>query len=110
MKNTPQCPCCCQIIPDVVFKQLKKDGIDIANDSRKDKAEDFRTKRNSFMSLTRSLLQSNGKAEIVVFNSKNTSKMKVTQVRKEGEAPSTDADALLSSFSSISFACAHPLT
>lgn len=92
MKQTPQCPCCCHIIPDVVFKQMKKDGYKIENDSTKELDEDFRDKRTTFMAITRALLQSDGKSERLVFNSRNTGKMKVFQVRKEGDAPSTDSD------------------
>jgi Zn-dependent metalloprotease len=96
MKQSTQCPCCCQIIPDVVFKQLKKDGFDVTNDSSNKLAENFREKRNGFMAITRALPpQGSGKAEISVYNSRNTGKMKVTLIRKEGATPSTDADVNL---------------
>jgi Zn-dependent metalloprotease len=97
MKNTPVCPCCCHIIPDVVFKQLKKDGFDIPNDSSKKLAEDFREKRNSFMGIARIMTaQGSGKAERLIYDSKGAGKMKVKLVRKEGDnTPSADSDVNL---------------
>ena len=96
MKNAPLCPCCCHIIPDVVFKQLKKEGYDVKNDSTKNLEEDFREKRETFMGITRALApQGSGKAERLVYDSRGTSKMKVKMVRKEGDTPNTDPDVNL---------------
>jgi Zn-dependent metalloprotease len=96
MKKTPLCPCCCHIIPDAVFRQLKKDGFEVKNDSTKNLGEDFREKRQSFMGLVRALApQGSGKAERSVYDSQGTGKMKVKLKRKEGDAPSTDADVNL---------------
>ncbi len=92
MKNAPLCPCCCQIIPDVVFKELKKEGYDVSNDSAKEESENFREKRKSFMGIARALAPQGGEAKILVYNSRNTGKMKVTLVRKEGDAPHADKD------------------
>jgi Zn-dependent metalloprotease len=96
MNVTPLCPCCCHIIPDVVFKQLKKEGYDVANDSVKKLEENFREKRESFMGITRAIApQGSGKAERFVYDSHGTGKMKVKLVRHEGDSASTDPDVNL---------------
>ena len=93
MKDTPLCPCCCHIIPDVVFKELKKEGYDVSNDSAKETSENFREKRQSFVTIARALApESKGPAKVFVYNSRNTGKMKVSLVRKEGDAPHADPD------------------
>jgi Zn-dependent metalloprotease len=87
MKNTPHCPFCCHIIPDVVFKQMKKEGIDVKADKSVKQAEDFREKRTEFSLMSRGIVSTvPGKAERYVFDSKNSNKMKLTLVRKENAA------------------------
>ena len=47
MKNTHSCPCC-YIIPDIVLKQLKKEGYDVPTNQSNKESEDFRLERASF--------------------------------------------------------------
>jgi Zn-dependent metalloprotease len=92
MKNTPKCPCCCFIIPDVVIKQLKKEGYDVPLNPKKE-VEDFRTERATFMSSERSLMAvSNNNGQRIVYDSQNSAKKKLKVVRKDGDPPVADSD------------------
>ena len=55
MKNTHSCPCC-YIIPDIVLKQLKKEGYDVPTNQSNKESEDFRLERASFMASERPLM------------------------------------------------------
>ena len=93
MKNIPQCACCCHIIPDIVMKQLKKEGYDLPTTPRVNDVEDFRAERSAFMGSARSLIAtppSNG--QILVYDSQNQARKKNLLVRKSGDKAVKDAD------------------
>ncbi len=93
MKHFPICNC--HIIPDVVFKELKKKGVDVESGSDVRRDQDFRVKRTEFMMVTRMLPDmelSEGKADRYVYNSQNTGKQKLKLERKEGNPDSKDVD------------------
>ena len=95
MKSTPYFPCQCHIIPDVVFKELKKKGADVESGSSERIDQDFREKRVEFAMVARLLPEMNaaeGKADRYVYNSQNTGKQKLKLSRKEGNAAAQDAD------------------
>ncbi len=95
MKSTHFLPCQCHIIPDVVFKELKKKGADVEPESPKRIDQDFREKRAEFMMVSRLLPDldaGSGEANRFVYNSKNTGKQKLKLARKETDPPSTDTD------------------
>ncbi len=95
MKSTHFPPCQCHIIPDVVFKELKKKGADVETDTPKRIDQDFRQKRTEFMMVTRllpDLDSGTGAARRFVYNSQNTGKQKLKLARKEDDKDSADKD------------------
>jgi Zn-dependent metalloprotease len=93
MKNVPSCPCCCHIIPEIVIKQLKKEGYDVPATQNNKENENFRTERASFMTSGRGLMAvSANNGQRLVYNSQNQAKKKLKLVRKEGDAPVADVD------------------
>lgn len=95
MKHSPMC--CCHIIPDIVFKDLKKKGVDIVSGGSEKQAEDFRSKRNEFIATAGLMMAARdfsapGKAERRVYDSQSSNKLQLNLVRKEGDAASKDAD------------------
>jgi Zn-dependent metalloprotease len=93
MKNFPACPCCCYIIPDIVIKQLKKEGYSVpANQSNKEN-EAFRLQRATFMTTERGLMATaSNSGQRLVYDSQNQAKKKFKLVRKDGDAPLADID------------------
>jgi Zn-dependent metalloprotease len=93
MKNIVTCPCCCHIIPDIVIKQLKKEGYDVPTTQSGKEIENFRTERASFMTSERSLMAvSANNGQRLVYDSQNQAKKKLKLVRKDGDKPLTDVD------------------
>ncbi len=95
MKSTPYFPCQCHIIPDIVFKELKKKGTDVESGSSDRIDQDFREKRAEFTMVAQLLPTMRalpGNADRYVYNSQNTGKQKLTLSRKEGDAVNQDAD------------------
>jgi Zn-dependent metalloprotease len=93
MKNIPSCPCCCHIIPDVVLKQLKKEGYNVPTNQSNAEIENFRTERASFMTSERSLMAvSSNNGQRLVYDSQNQAKKKLKLVRKDSDKPVADVD------------------
>jgi Zn-dependent metalloprotease len=93
MKNIPSCPCCCYIIPDIVIKQLKKEGHNVPTNQNKNEKEDFRLERASFMTSERGLMAvSSNNGQRLVYDSQSQAKKKLKLVRKDGDAPTNDVD------------------
>jgi Zn-dependent metalloprotease len=91
MKNVFACPCCCHIIPDIVIKQLKKEGFDVPTNQSSKEIENFRTERASFMTSERSLMAvSANNGQRLVYDSQNQAKKKLKLVRKDGDKPVVD--------------------
>jgi Zn-dependent metalloprotease len=87
--HQPKHPCCCQIIPEVVFKSMEKQGIPInPTEGKLDQA--FRMKRTSLMFMARAIMESSGNAEISVYDSQNTGSPRIKLMRKEGESAVAD--------------------
>jgi Zn-dependent metalloprotease len=87
--HQPKHTCCCQIIPDVIFKSMEKQGMPISSsESTLDAA--FRMRRTSLMAMPRAIMESSGNAEINVFDSQNTGSPRIKSVRKEGEPAIND--------------------
>ncbi|MBL7818125.1 MAG: M4 family metallopeptidase [Saprospiraceae bacterium] len=84
-------PCRCHFIPDVVFKEMKKEGIDVAQPSQTGLDKSMRTRRQGLMTFAR-MMPDVGNNERLVFDSQNTSSLRLNQVRKEGDNPSVDLD------------------
>ena len=86
MKSTPNFfPCQCHIIPDVVFKELKKKGTDVESGSSERIDQDFREKRAEFTMVAQllpTLRELPGNADRYVYNSQNTGKQKLKLARK----------------------------
>ena len=92
MKNTHSCPCC-YIIPDIVLKQLKKEGYDVPTDQSNKESEDFRLERASFMASERPLMGvSSNNGQRLVYDSQNQAKKKLKLVRKDSDKPVSDID------------------
>jgi Zn-dependent metalloprotease len=93
MKNKPSCPCHCYIIPDIVIKQLKKEGYDVPTNQSNKENEDFRLERATFMTSERGLMAaSSNNGQRLVYDSQNQAKKKLKLVRKDGDKPVIDLD------------------
>jgi Zn-dependent metalloprotease len=93
MKNIPSCPCCCHIIPDIVIKQLKKEGYDVPTNQSNKENEAFRLERATFMTSGRGLMAvSANNGQRMVYDSQTQAKKKLKLVRKDGDKPVADAD------------------
>lgn len=95
MKHKQFYPCICHIIPDVVLKELKKDGADVEIQTPTRIDQNFREKRSEFMMVTRflpDLDSGNGNGSRFVYNSQNTGKQKLKLARKETGKLTTDKD------------------
>lgn len=86
----PKHPCCCQIIPDVVFKSMEKEGASF-NQSGGNLDASFRIRRTSLMMGFAAREIGSGKAEISIYDSQNTGSPRVKLMRSEGEAAVADA-------------------
>jgi Zn-dependent metalloprotease len=93
MKNKSSCPCHCYIIPDIVIKQLKKEGYDVPTNQSNKENEDFRMERATFMTSERGLMAaSSNNGQRLVYDSQNQAKKKLKLVRKDGDKPVIDLD------------------
>ncbi|MDZ7880519.1 MAG: M4 family metallopeptidase [Saprospiraceae bacterium] len=93
MKSTyqPKYPCKCCFIPEIVVKELKKEGYDIEMPNvNMDKS--IRMRRQSLMLMDRALLAP-GTSARHIFDSKNTGSTRFKLVREEGGAAIADVDA-----------------
>jgi Zn-dependent metalloprotease len=84
-------PCRCHFIPDVVFKELHKEGYEVEQPKQPKIDKALRERRTSLMSFAQAMPQI-GNNERMVYDSQNTAVNKVKLVRKEGDAATTDAD------------------
>lgn len=83
--------CTCHIIPDVVFKELEKEGYDIdASEVQMDEA--MRARRSSLMTIARALPPEPGNAARKVYDCESTSRTRFKLVRKEDDSATTDVD------------------
>lgn len=83
-------PCRCHFIPDVVFKEMKKDGIDVEAASQTALDKSLRTQRQGLIAMR--AMPEIGNNERLVYDSQNTNNKQTKVARKEGEAPTLDAD------------------
>ena len=84
-------PCRCHFIPDVVFKEMKKDGIDVQPPSQTGIDKSVRTHRQNLMSIA-TALPVVGNNERLIYDSQNTTNNHLKLARKEGDAPVLDDD------------------
>ena len=84
-------PCRCHFIPDVVFKEIEKDGYDVKQPTRTGLDKSVRTRRESFMGIA-TAMPVVGNNERLVFDSQFTSSHQLKLARKEGDAPAKDDD------------------
>ena len=83
-------PCRCHFIPDVVFKEMKKDGYDVEQPKQATFDKNLRQQRQGLMAM--SAMPQIGNNERLIYDSQNTNVKQSKIARKEGEAPTTDAD------------------
>ncbi len=86
-------PCRCHFIPDVVFKEMKKDGIDIKPLAQAAVDKSLRQSRQDNTLMGPMTMQPIGNNERLVYDSQNTANNRLELVRKEGDPPIKDADA-----------------
>ena len=84
-------PCRCHFIPDVVFKEMKKEGIDVQLPAQTTFDKSLRTRRQGLMGIAFAMPEI-GNNERLVYDSQNTSSNRIKLVRKEGEAATPDLD------------------
>jgi Zn-dependent metalloprotease len=80
-------PCRCHFIPDVVFKEMHKEGYDVEQPKQIKLDKSLRENR-SLMAFAPQI----GNNERLVYDSQNTNSTRLKVVRKEGGAPVSDAD------------------
>jgi Zn-dependent metalloprotease len=93
MKSTyqPKYPCRCCFIPEIVIKELNKEGYSIEIPTKVDKSMRQNRQNVSLMGFIRSVP---GTSSRQVFDSQNTNGTRLKSVREEGSVtPATDADA-----------------
>ena len=84
-------PCLCHFIPDVVFKEMEKDGYDVEKPAQEVVDKTIRTRRQGLMAFA-SVLPEIGKNEHFVYDSKNTKNTQLNLVRKDGDSAVLDED------------------
>ncbi len=87
--------CFCQIIPDIVFENMKRDGIDVQSGKTNVIDDNFRERRATFMTAERSLIAAPvtpGTAARFVYDSQNTNKQRLKLARGEKDKATKDAD------------------
>ena len=84
-------PCHCHFIPDVVFKEMEKDGYDVEKPAQEVADKTLRTRRQGLMAFARAMPQV-GNNELLVYDSQNTRNTQFKLVRKDGDAPILDDD------------------
>lgn len=82
---------CCHIIPDVVFKELKKEGMDI-DVGNQNIEKSMRITRSLFSPTPAFSMAKAGKADRFVYDSEGSRTTKRKLVLKEGQKPSKDTD------------------
>ena len=83
-------PCRCYFIPDVVFKEMKKDGYNVEQPKQTTIDKNVRQQRQDLMMMPAMPLIGNN--ERSVYDSQNTNVKQAKIARKEGQAPTADVD------------------
>lgn len=83
-------PCRCHFIPDVVFKEMNKNGFEVEKPAQVKFDKSIRANRNGLTTFT--LMPMIGSNERLVYDSQNSSNARLKLVRKEGDAPIQDMD------------------
>ena len=83
-------PCRCHFIPDVVFKEMNKNGFEVEKPAQVKFDKSIRANRNGLTTFT--LMPIIGSNERLVYDSQNSSKARLKLIRKEGDAATDDMD------------------
>jgi Zn-dependent metalloprotease len=84
-------PCRCHFIPDVVFKEMQKEGIVVQQTAKTTLDKSLKDFRQS-IAVQNTAMMTIGNNERMVYDSQNTANNHVKLARKEGDPPTTDAD------------------
>jgi Zn-dependent metalloprotease len=84
-------PCRCHIIPDVIFKEMEKEGYDVEKPTQNVVDKLLRTRRQGLMAFARALPEIGNNA-IYVYDSQNTRSTQSNLVRQDGDEPTLDDD------------------
>jgi Zn-dependent metalloprotease len=83
-------PCICHFVPDIMLKELHKQGYDIETEQAK-MDDSFRLRRQGMMTLMRAM-PAIGNNERQVYDSQNTGSNRLKLVRSEQDAPTKDPE------------------